>query len=64
MIDEARFLDKLRTHRVALADNALTQSTATADTAFTFGRAAGMNQGLRMAEQMLLEMLKDNEKDI
>lgn len=64
-MDEKTYIAKLQTARKERADAALQSSPPVGAIEFCFGRESGINAGLRMAEQILLEMLKDErEKDI
>lgn len=62
MIDEKVYIGKLQTARKERADAAFQSSPPVGAIEFCFGREAGINAGLRMAEQILLEMLKDDKE--
>lgn len=60
-MDEKRYIAALQTIRIQRADNALNGGVPQ-ECAFHYGREVGINAGLRMAEQVLTEMLKDDKE--
>lgn len=57
---EGAYIAKLIAARQGLADNGL--GAPSEKTAFEFGRQCGVNQGLRRAEELYLELLKEQDK--
>ena len=59
-MDERKYITLLKTHRQQLADEGLHKPDQR--TEFEYGRAVGVNHGLRLAEELLLNMLKDEKE--
>lgn len=61
-MDEQRYLAKLRDRRVTTADGTLHRPDTSLEPAFAYGHLVGVNHGLRLAEELLLEMLRDDKE--
>lgn len=61
-MDEKRYIQALQVARIKRADAALQSGAAPADATYCYGREVGINAGLRMAEELLTNMIKDDKE--
>ena len=58
-MDERRYLSELIDRRQRMADEGLWKPSMAWSPEFAYGHTVGMNHGLRLAEELLAEMLRD-----
>lgn len=61
MIDEKRYIQALQVFRIKRADAAMQSGASPIDATYCYGREVGINAGLRMAEELLLDLIKDDK---
>jgi hypothetical protein len=61
-LDEKVYLDRLLAQRMELSDGACQRGAGEGDPGYTYGIAVGVNHGLRIAEQLLMNLLKEEKE--